>query len=775
MTVWVFPGGDLHLSRAHGMSMDIRVFLTLRRRGGVWFDATTVPDLHLNWAQVRPDAGVRHAIAPLVGAEGPTQTMTVTSTGANGTSFLQTVFNLQEPGQPMRQLANLDFLRVTTHDDVTALFAGDRGLHVFTGESDRVITVYARFSDGALEDVSGHPFLRYTPVDPTVASVDAEGRVTGLRDSATMVRVALADGRFPVEVPVTVRPPLDGGILPAESAQLTRRTARRRGTVYVLAEGYVDRARFWDHAPRVVRSWSRTKPYRRLADSFQVIAIYQASPDPGITIASRLAPGQAPDRRALWEGGGALPGGIALARDSLFGLMFGTRVSTPVLPVHRPAAGNQAFPVEFVQPGSARSIQPDPRRLARFAVDDPAGVIAVEPPAAFASFVRRYLLAAGHTVEAGDRVAFLVDDDVYGGLKIDVLRQRLDHFPMIALSVGRDTEASGITAIGPLLDRAIRGADLHADLVGSAFAHELAHTYHLGDEYENQRRRVYNADDDSIDEVERQENAQHDRTLRLPLTSPNPLRGDPTVNPALPAGALDVTRIKWNIHRVAKLSAASAIATVPGGLRLTVAPGQAARWRAGEHAFLRNSLAVRRNLRVDRRTTVIAVQVMSAAPAQNAVTVAVPAGTDVAQLGAAPLLYTPRRNKAGQDLALIDPAVLAHLAARGPFPKPPPDPQRSVNAPQDCPPIPGFSRPSHNADAIGLYEGGVDIAQDVFRPAGRCKMRDLSGLQTVQTGPNRTEQRIVIVDFCFVCQYVLVELIDPAQHEGLDGDYPRDC
>jgi hypothetical protein len=60
------------------------------------------------------------------------------------------------------------------------------------------------------------------------------------------------------------------------------------------------------------------------------------------------------------------------------------------------------------------------------------------------------------------------------------------------------------------------------------------------------------------------------------------------------------------------------------------------------------------------------------------------------------------------------------------------------------------------ADIIGIYEGGGLHDCGVFRPAGRCKMRD----GTAQGFP-----------FCHVCRYVIVDRVDPTKHGELDDLY----
>ena len=73
----------------------------------------------------------------------------------------------------------------------------------------------------------------------------------------------------------------------------------------------------------------------------------------------------------------------------------------------------------------------------------------------------------------------------------------------------------------------------------------------------------------------------------------------------------------------------------------------------------------------------------------------------------------------------------------------------------------GFGFPAGLAtrhDLIGIYEGGGGHDCGVFRPAGRCHMRDSN---------DRT------VPFCHVCRYVIVDRVDPTRHGELDRIYGR--
>jgi hypothetical protein len=62
------------------------------------------------------------------------------------------------------------------------------------------------------------------------------------------------------------------------------------------------------------------------------------------------------------------------------------------------------------------------------------------------------------------------------------------------------------------------------------------------------------------------------------------------------------------------------------------------------------------------------------------------------------------------------------------------------------------------SDIVGIYDGGDRVDCGCFRPTGRCKMR--SGFDTT-------------IPFCYVCCYIIVDMLDPTMHEKLDIFYPE--
>jgi hypothetical protein len=73
--------------------------------------------------------------------------------------------------------------------------------------------------------------------------------------------------------------------------------------------------------------------------------------------------------------------------------------------------------------------------------------------------------------------------------------------------------------------------------------------------------------------------------------------------------------------------------------------------------------------------------------------------------------------------------------------------------------LPALSRtPRIKADIVGIYEGGAVHDCGVFRPAGRCRMRD---------------QNVIATPFCHICRFLLVDTLDPSKHGQLDKLYPE--
>ncbi|MBM2619317.1 hypothetical protein JIG36_27575 [Actinoplanes sp. LDG1-06] len=89
-------------------------------------------------------------------------------------------------------------------------------------------------------------------------------------------------------------------------------------------------------------------------------------------------------------------------------------------------------------------------------------------------------------------------------------------------------------------------------------------------------------------------------------------------------------------------------------------------------------------------------------------------------------------------------------------------PTPATNFPLNTAPQP----PRYSSWIVGLYENGMLYDCDVYHPTGICLMGRLSFVDTVKR--DRAYQ------FCPVCRYAVVDLLDPSQHGAIDADYaPR--
>ena len=149
------------------------------------------------------------------------------------------------------------------------------------------------------------------------------------------------------------------------------------------------------------------------------------------------------------------------------------------------------------------------------------------------------------------------------------------------------------------------------------------------------------------------------------------------------------------------------------------------------------------------------------------------------------LLYLPHYDDDGEPKGLIDGPVYNRMASTGQPLHEKDTSDCSVPEHDEAYPgsIPGYRMPRNHPDVIGLYEGGGTWNCKVYRPAGHCKMRSerywhdewflLFGFRLFLWKEGGSEREAG--EFCFVCKFHLVTLLDPTKHELLDKEYPERC
>jgi hypothetical protein len=295
-------------------------------------------------------------------------------------------------------------------------------------------------------------------------------------------------------------------------------------------------------------------------------------------------------------------------------------------------------------------------------------------------------------------------------------------------------------------------------------AHELAHSFGLGDEYARSEHTFPNDHADLAD------------ALNLQTEDDVAIDGD-----------IDGDQIRWNWYRIRKAAVVTgAITSVAAGtFRIPVVPGHANQFRLNDTVLFR--------LRVPGRLLEKALDMEISDPLQIAVAPsASPLADYLVVQGASGVVVTLT------DLEIFTPGSILFL------PVPAPASVRDADAypyaemvaknvkdlitsrheplyrrPRGAaltdeirknrdtyqypdldgltPSLPG--RPfcfKEKPRIVGLYEGGADYGHGIFHPTGTCIMR-----RSKEDG----------AEFCAVCRYVMVDYVDPFKHFQIDLDY----
>ena len=712
--------------------------------------------------------------------------------GSPGAAIFEVEVRIAPSLSPARQL-----LRVSTHADVLELINGQNSRTLFAGRADRTISMFARVpavsGEPALPqvvDITGHSCLKYASANEAIATVTDDGRIWALSPGTTQVVVWLKDlsSRGVVTVDIHVRPPLSEHSQ-ARFEDLTPQTIRTSRRLFFLAEGFKDGNRFFDMA-RVAAYHlmhdGENKPFKYLRDHFHCVGIFIPSQDQGVTFAARIVPdAAAPPSIPTWKSWqptatDPLPpwdGAIARERDSIHGLCWGRRPSQHFAPRLRSGTVTESF---FFKGDDARTPEPDERCLDRYSYGPDA---AMDPRIARRSYIDSIVAMSGFSLAPDDRVVFLIDDSFYGGVYQTRVVPGLGNPPSepasvsVAVSWGQESGLLDVFAPNPLCDREIHDRSRSVSELAARVAHEIAHTYQLADEYESLvRRRTYPLQGGGAIGSELWEvnyNIHTDISINATFDPANPqlyvpLRTDTSATPPISAtGAVDAEKIRWDFHRIKQISNVVSIVRVAGSqffdYRIVLGAGEARRWLATDEIFVRPRLSVTIPNSLPEVTPISGV-IFDVDVPNNAVVARLSREWNAPASSPRLLMYTPVRSSDDTPARLIDRHVRDHLGQHGPFPRAvactsTPPVANGVDVP---PSIANYRRPAIASTTIGLYEGGATESCDIYRPTGMCRLRRSISVSSARS----------IVPFCFVCAFVMVDIIDPLVHEMLEKDYP---
>ncbi|MFF4879411.1 hypothetical protein [Micromonospora sp. NPDC000668] len=328
----------------------------------------------------------------------------------------------------------------------------------------------------------------------------------------------------------------------------------------------------------------------------------------------------------------------------------------------------------------------------------------------------------------------------------------INHDGYIAMNVEDSAELRGLSIVSgtgayhwdpPSIPNSVSG------LRSGRALHEIAHSYGLGDEY----ALAEDAFTGSAADLDRYGNLQVESDAQT-------------------GGQLDGEQIKWNWLRARKGALVRDLVTSTGANRWNVKlqPGQGAQFAVGDKVVLRKRdypNPLRKNpietvLRApDGRTTVLEIDEPRSA---DEVTVVGAINPDLTFLEG-DVLYMPAlapdsvRSETYPFAGLVAKNIKDFITANHrPLTPDPCDPAEAMKAVQD-PILNGVNLPicfSEKPRIVGLYHGGGAKSCGIFHPAGTCMMHGTA---------------LDSLEFCAVCRYVLVEIIDPFKHFQIDLQY----
>jgi hypothetical protein len=702
------------------------------------------------------------------------------------------------------------------------------------GAADYTLSVFAQFDDGTVGDISSHRYLTFASANSAVCTVDAAGVLHGQPGQAgnsTTVDVDYA-AAFTSTVPVTVSAPL---ATKREILSLIRGNgdiAARRNLV-ILAEGYTaaEGDKFAEHALKVANTLFDSRhhaPYDLLADSFNVWAAFEASPEGGLTLGPPVLPDGAifpaeidrltaadlqrfeskysVGRLVEFAGlpGPSSPATAAAARAdpnwATLTMTFPppTPGSSPQIQAFNPAKlDDKVFDLwktqslgklRLVRPrdtllgliGGSRLASTWPRAdlgVGSWFIPDPMRTLRADlrrdPNGAFAEVILGYLRSL--------RWGNVVSDPNY-----DVGQ----HWGMggkdhgMALILVND-DVGGGTRFGPagppvavglkgLTRVVLSGAEPRFDHVpvGAAGEPNLAHVTSIA---AHELAHAFGLED----EYEGADDARHARVRPQDVAG---IEGHPnttaraTVADTADPSKIDPTKIKWNWHRIA-LSSALAKPATGGGVgtpvKVTLTPGAGSLWEEARSASL--AAFLRAPLRSGGEL-IGPLFVNSIAGDDLTLLFGVP--LTPGQFPAGATLYLPKRDGSGSFMSLVHPKVREFMRITGkPLATHAPAPCDEISMREAIAPdgVADFSYPRNRGSVIGLYEGAATFNCEAYRSAGSCLMRRTYRWtvvwRNVYIGPSIARDS----PFCFVCKYSLVDIIDPSKHAQLDAQYPEDC
>lgn len=702
-----------------------------------------------------------------------------------------------------------EFIRIHVHQSISQLWLTPDTLTVRPTSAVRPdvpgsrFSVRAQFDDGVVGDITGMAGITWTPagnVSGTGLLIIAAGNNTGdtIAITATLsaalggasatanMRIADAwDPAHPIDASIVVGGGWPGTINPEKVPN-----------VLFLGDGFVaaDRAKFDQYINSIVHFLKinpLNRPYDVLSTSMNFWSAFLPSDGRGVTVDGEVYPvGSGASMKARFVRGPKKPPADHAGVWDLEHLLYMVG-----LPVRNDDPSNAARTNAIIKDEWKQLVDPDPtpkvnnalinrwRRLAKRALidhhDSALGVTCGQPVSDPSDVKDINLHPNRMTRNRLDHLLRALRDprgipiqDLWA-TKADGTRPNdYDLICLVVVGSGRALNSDGYF-ISDVLDdikiAPIAGKNAFtlryeaADIPNAAdsergrvLAHELTHSFGIGDEYgERKGPPVFTSA--FID------GRYGNLTLEADTKRAGKFHGD---------------EVKWNWHRIYKAAELAQAPVDAGGgtFRLALVLSQGFQFAVGDTVHLRFRKYPQPLIKLPKLS--IPLEITDPAPTSDTIHVKAKAGA----VWAYPNTINPPQFAAeflpGSIVYIPTPAPASVRSAAYPYAEmiakqikeyittndKPLTVYPSVVDDNDVQPpvIPGVSLPDcfskHRPRIVGLYSGGKGYHLGVFHPTGNCIMRD-----------SHTDGR----EFCPVCRYLLVDYIDPYHHWWIDRDYAK--
>lgn len=682
-------------------------------------------------------------------------------------------------------------VRVKVHQKIDEFWIGNNSITILQDESNYVISVYARFSDGSFGDITYHPYLTFKSADTTKLTVNAEGRLTGKKKGNT-VTVTVSHAGVDKTIDVKVIEPANTSRPILELVHGSGKYTEKRN-ILILSEGFADtaddKALFTELTTKVINdqlfksgTYSPFSPYNFLVDEFMVWKAFVPSAEAGITLLNPVTPaGMAIESETGHE---TNLHGYVQSVDSFFGIGMGGRIGEKDSfdPARFP--GKTAKQMWFRVDNSKTIPDHDRKRL-----DDLWGrdsfmykfirSLKLKSPASTSDPNKDVFKTWSHETKFKDTrfICFIIKDEFRSGVnKVTKLTDTTVGALIVSMGKRIDDKhtivaRSGTNRIIDYKPAITTFANYKPDIheVTDTIAHEFAHSVRVGDEYEdtyNEGHPVFiQSSGTNLTDIEKGTFANLVDYFRVQ-------------DPANPYPAINFDKIFWNWHLVDMGSLLQDKAVISGKkMTIKLAKGQGANYKKDEEVFVRhpqmnvNPANLKEGItellkitEITKHSTFDEVKLESA----NTITGPFPKRS---------LFFRPVKNKTGVIQTLILPEVLAHLKTRKkPFDLPLSQPAKLTRSNQDNEKFGGASEFPGSIPNIplvyctnyivGVYEGGGTYNTKVYRPTGWSMMR---GSKRQMPGTNLT----IPSEMSVVDQYIILNDINAALLSKLNtGDRP---